>query len=95
MPPAPIHTGQQTGLPQPLAHHLLPEKETLWSGLLLGELVTDSGVQRQILSGEAARALEVNPNVLHRWRREFRQGPGNVFPGNGSGASRSSGCCRH
>jgi len=27
--------------------------------------------------------LEVNPNVLHRWRREFRQGPGNVFPGNG------------
>jgi len=33
--------------------------------------------------GEVARALEVNPNVLHRWRREFRQGPGNVFPGNG------------
>src|SRR3954465_11143964 len=33
--------------------------------------------------GEAARALEVNPNGLHRWRREFRQGPGNAFPGNG------------
>src|ERR1700742_2972162 len=32
---------------------------------------------------EVARALEVNPNVLHRWRREFRQGPGNVFPGQG------------
>ena len=32
---------------------------------------------------EVARALEVNPNVLHRWRREFRQGPGNAFPGNG------------
>jgi transposase len=32
---------------------------------------------------EVARALEVNPNVLHRWRRELRQGPGNVFPGNG------------
>jgi transposase-like protein len=32
---------------------------------------------------EAARALEVNPNVLHRWRREFRQGPGNAFPGQG------------
>jgi transposase-like protein len=30
-----------------------------------------------------ARALEVNANVLHRWRREFRQGPGNAFPGNG------------
>lgn len=32
---------------------------------------------------EVARAFEVNPNVLHRWRREFRQGPGNVFPGLG------------
>jgi hypothetical protein len=26
-----------------------------------------------------ARALEVNANVLHRWRRPFRQGPGKVF----------------
>ena len=34
--------------------------------------------------GEAARALEVNPNVLHRWRREFRTGPGNAFPGHGN-----------
>jgi len=33
--------------------------------------------------GEVARAQEVNPNVLHRWRREIRQGPGNVFPGHG------------
>ena len=24
--------------------------------------------------GAVARALEMNPNVLHRWRREFRQG---------------------
>ena len=32
---------------------------------------------------EVARAFEVNPNVLHRWRREFRQGPGNAFPGVG------------
>ncbi len=32
---------------------------------------------------EVARAFEVNPSVLHRWRREFRQGPGNVFPGLG------------
>ena len=32
---------------------------------------------------EVARAFEVNPNVLHRWRREFRQGPGNAFPGGG------------
>jgi transposase-like protein len=32
---------------------------------------------------EVARAFEVNPNVLHRWRREFRQGPSNAFPGPG------------
>src|ERR1700719_471853 len=40
-------------------------------------------LERQDSIGEAARALEVTPNVLHRWRREFRQGPGTVFPGNG------------
>jgi transposase-like protein len=33
--------------------------------------------------GEVVRALEVNANVLQRWRREFRQGPGNAFPGAG------------
>ena len=38
-------------------------------------------VEQGISIGEVARALEVNPNVLHRWRREFRQGPGNAFPG--------------
>jgi transposase len=32
---------------------------------------------------EVARAFEVNANVLYRWRREFRQGPGNAFPGLG------------
>ena len=32
---------------------------------------------------EVVRAMEVNPNVLHRWRREFREAPGNVFLGNG------------
>ncbi len=32
---------------------------------------------------EVARAMEVNPNVLHRWRKEFRQGPGNAFSGQG------------
>ena len=30
---------------------------------------------------EVARAFEVNPSVLHRWRQEFREGPGNAFPG--------------
>ena len=40
-------------------------------------------LEQGVSIGEAARALEVNPNVLQRWRREFRQGSGNVFPGNG------------
>src|ERR1700730_3082503 len=30
-----------------------------------------------------AAPFEVNPNVLHRWWREFRGGPGNAFPGPG------------
>jgi transposase len=41
-------------------------------------------LEQGVSVAEVARALEVNPNVLHRWRREFRQGPGNVFPGNGN-----------
>ena len=40
-------------------------------------------LEQGVSIGEAARALEVNPNVLHRWRREFHQGPGNAFPGFG------------
>ena len=32
---------------------------------------------------EVARACEVNPNVLHRWRREFREGVEHAFPGLG------------
>ena len=32
---------------------------------------------------EVARAFEINPNLLHRWRKEFRHGPGNAFPGPG------------
>ena len=34
-------------------------------------------------AAEVARAFEVNPNLLHRWRKEFRHGPRNVFPGAG------------
>ena len=41
-------------------------------------------LERGVSVGEVARALEVNPNVLHRWRQEFRQAPGNSFPGNGN-----------
>ena len=40
-------------------------------------------LEEGISIAEVARGLEVNPNVLHRWRREFRQGPGNAFPGHG------------
>ncbi len=32
---------------------------------------------------EVARACEVNPNVLHRWRWEFRDGVDRAFPGQG------------
>ena len=40
-------------------------------------------LEQGVSIGEVARGLEVNPNVLHRWRREFRQGAGNAFPGHG------------
>ena len=32
---------------------------------------------------EVARACEVNPNVLHRWRRELQDYGGRAFAGNG------------
>lgn len=32
---------------------------------------------------EVSRACEVNANVLHRWRREFRDGVDHAFPGLG------------
>ena len=32
---------------------------------------------------EVARAFEVDPNTLHRWKKEFREGSGNAFPGGG------------
>src|SRR5260370_22036131 len=32
---------------------------------------------------EVARAFEINPNQLHRWRQAFRRGPGNALPGTG------------
>jgi transposase-like protein len=40
-------------------------------------------LEQGISFAEVTRALEVNPNLLHRWRSEFRQGPGNAFPGQG------------
>jgi len=40
-------------------------------------------LEQGVSIAEVTRALEVSPNVLHRWRREFRRGAGNAFPGNG------------
>lgn len=40
-------------------------------------------LEQGVSIAEVARGLEVSPNVLHRWRREFRRGSGNAFPGNG------------
>ena len=34
-------------------------------------------------AAEVARAFEINPSLLHRWRKEFRHGPGNAFAGTG------------
>src|SRR5678809_1391225 len=40
-------------------------------------------LEQGVSIAEVARGWEVDPNVLHGWRREFRQGLGNAFPGNG------------
>ena len=34
---------------------------------------------------EVARACEVDPNVLHRWRRELHEHGAKAFPGEGRG----------
>jgi len=47
------------------------------------KLVAVRRLEQGVSIAEVARGLEVNPNVLHRWRREMREGPGNVFPGQG------------
>ena len=42
--------------------------------------------------GEVARACEVNPNVLHRWRRELRDHGVKAFQGNGKSRAEQTGC---
>ena len=37
-------------------------------------------LEQGVSIAEVARALEVSANTLQRWRKEFRQGPGNAFP---------------
>jgi transposase-like protein len=39
---------------------------------------------------EVARACEVNPNVLHRWRRELRESAAKAFPGAGRSRTEES-----
>jgi transposase-like protein len=48
-------------------------------------------LEQGISIAEVGRGVEVNPNVLQRWRREFREAPGNVFPGNGNSVGRKGG----
>ena len=42
---------------------------------------------RQIEAGASiaavARSCEINPNLLHRWRRDFQESPERAFPGLG------------
>jgi len=33
-------------------------------------------LEKGVSIAEIARGMAVNPNVLHRWRREIREGPG-------------------
>jgi len=40
-------------------------------------------LEQGVSIAEVSRGLEVNPSVLQRWRKEFRAGTGNAFPGNG------------
>ena len=40
-------------------------------------------LEQGVSMAEVSRGLEVNPNVLQRWKKEFRAGTGNAFPGNG------------
>jgi transposase-like protein len=40
-------------------------------------------LERGVSVAEVARAYEVSPNVLQRWRREFRESPATAFPGMG------------
>jgi transposase-like protein len=47
------------------------------------KLAATQRLERGASVAAVARAFEINPNVLPRWRREFRQGPGNAFPGLG------------
>ena len=48
-------------------------------------------LEQGVSIGVAARALEVNPNVLHRWRREFDRGRATPFPATANNAGAKAG----
>ena len=48
-------------------------------------------LEQGVSIAEAARALEVDPNVLHRWRRESRKVPGMCFRATASSAGPKAG----
>ena len=48
-------------------------------------------LEQGVSIAEVARGLEVNPNVLHRWRRELREGPVMFFLATESNAGRMAG----
>ena len=43
-------------------------------------------LEQGVSIAEVARGLEVNPNVLHRWRREMRERPRQRVSGPGEAA---------
>ncbi len=45
------------------------------------KLAVTEQLERGVSVAEVARANEVSPNVLQRWRREFRESPATAFPG--------------
>jgi transposase-like protein len=47
------------------------------------KLAAIQGLDTGSSAAEVARAFEINPNLLHRWLKEFRYGPANAFPGAG------------
>ena len=47
-------------------------------------------LEQGVSIGEAARALEVNPNVLHRWKRELHEHGTKAFAGNGKARAEES-----
>ena len=67
-----------TGRSSEIDQVLFEENES-WNGLAGSAEESSRGAlfdngNRGVWVGEVARAREGNPNVLHRWRREFRQG---------------------